>query len=516
MENISAFAAFLILITYYIQITQNPKNTQTIISDIKTLYQKTKHSKIKFRGVQMKTKIYLLLLLQILSYNAWAGSISGEISYSGSATSTVYIAAFNDPELNSDPVFMTTITQPGSYTLSDVSDGTYYIISVMSNNPNQMLQTDPYGFWGTLDNLTPVVISGNNDATGINITLVDGTLENPNPFAQFYVAPDAVIQLPQETVAGTNPSLVHNGSSIFLCKQDFEGAGNAKIFEINPESGALINTNYLTLQSSPNGISWIDKLAFRNGQLWANGGYGDPSGFGGKEGTFKVDISSSTSSNQLPLSQNFGQAHRLDSDGTNLFVGNVDSMGVGGIVKFNPDLVSEVPSNLFISFSSRMRSFTYGDNTLWVGIEKIEKFNATTSEYLGNVQIPGFAAEIFFDNKFWSYDENNNTINIYNLTSVGVEGNNLLSSPEEFSLSQNYPNPFNPSTTISWQSPVGSYQTLKVFDVLGNEVATLVNEYKTAGSYSVTFDAGNLSSGIYYYTISAGDFHQTKKLVLLK
>ncbi|MCK7517539.1 MAG: T9SS type A sorting domain-containing protein [Ignavibacteriales bacterium] len=52
----------------------------------------------------------------------------------------------------------------------------------------------------------------------------------------------------------------------------------------------------------------------------------------------------------------------------------------------------------------------------------------------------------------------------------------------------------------------------KVFDVLGNEVATLVNEYKPAGSYSVTFDAGNLSSGIYYYTISAGDFHQTKKL----
>ena len=91
-------------------------------------------------------------------------------------------------------------------------------------------------------------------------------------------------------------------------------------------------------------------MVYRNGELWANGGYGDPSGFGGKEGIFKVDISNSTSSNQLPLSQNFGQAHRLDSDGTNLFVGNVDSMGVGGIVKFNPDLVSEVPSNLFISF----------------------------------------------------------------------------------------------------------------------------------------------------------------------
>ncbi len=464
----------------------------------------------------MKTKIYLLLLLQILSYNAWAGSISGEISYSGSATSTVYIAAFTDPELNSDPVFMTTLTQPGSYTISEVSDGTYYIISVMSNNPNQMLQTDPYGFWGTLDNLTPVVVSGNNDVTGINITLVDGTLENPNPFAQYYVEPDAVLQLPTETANGNNPSLCFDGTSILLYKQDGPGSGSAKIFVINPESGALLNTNYLTLQSSPNGISWIDKLAFRNGELWANGGYGDPSGFGGREGIFKVDISNSTSSNQLPLSQNFGQANRLDCDGTNLLVANVDSMGIGGIVKFNPDLVSEVPSNLFISLSDRIRSFSYGDNFIWVGIDRMNKFNAVTGEYLGNIEIPGTAAELLFNNKFWSYDETNNALNIYNLPTVGVEENNPFSTVEEFSLAQNYPNPFNPSTIISWQSPVGSYQTLKVFDVLGNEVATLVNEYKPAGSYSVTFEAGNLSSGIYYYTISAGDFHQTKKLVLLK
>jgi len=516
MENISAFAAFLILITYYIQITQILKNNQTIISDIKTLYQKTKHSKIKFRGVQMKTKIYFLLLLQILSYNAWAGSISGEISYSGSATSTVYIAAFTDPELNSDPVFMTTITQPGSYTLSEVSDGTYYIISVMSNNPNQMLQTDPYGFWGTLDNLTPVVVSGNNDVTGINISLIDGTVENPNPFAQYYIAPDAVLQLPTETANGNNPSLCFDGTSILLYKQDGPGSGSAKIFVINPESGALLNTHYLNLYSSPNGISWIDKMVYRNGEIWAFGGYGDPLGTGWIEGVFKINISNSTSSNQLHFAEDFQNGSGLACDGTNLFIGNADSMEVGGIVKFNPDLVTEVPSNLFIILSDRIRSFSYGDNTIWVGIDRINKFNATTSEYLGNLDIPGSAAELFFNNKFWSYDESNNTINIYNLTSVGVEENKLLSGPENFSLSQNYPNPFNPSTIISWQSPIGSYQTLKVFDVLGNEVATLVNEYKPAGSYSVTFDAGNLSSGIYYYTICAGDFHQTKKLVLLK
>jgi len=88
--------------------------------------------------------------------------------------------------------------------------------------------------------------------------------------------------------------------------------------------------------------------------------------------------------------------------------------------------------------------------------------------------------------------------------------------PAKFSLEQNYPNPFNPRTKISWQSPINSYQTLKVFDVLGNEVATLVNEYRTAGKYEAEFDATKLSSGIYYYQLNAGDFSQTRKMVLIK
>jgi hypothetical protein len=88
--------------------------------------------------------------------------------------------------------------------------------------------------------------------------------------------------------------------------------------------------------------------------------------------------------------------------------------------------------------------------------------------------------------------------------------------PKEFYLYQNYPNPFNPSTKISWQSPVGSRQTLKVYDVLGNEVATLVDEYKPAGNYEVNFNAANLSSGIYLYTMKTGSYTQTKKLILMK
>jgi len=89
-------------------------------------------------------------------------------------------------------------------------------------------------------------------------------------------------------------------------------------------------------------------------------------------------------------------------------------------------------------------------------------------------------------------------------------------SPEEITLSQNYPNPFNPSTIISWQVPVGNWQTLKIYDVLGNEVAKLVDEYKPAGSYEVEWDASGLPSGIYFYQLKTEGFVETKKMILMK
>lgn len=88
---------------------------------------------------------------------------------------------------------------------------------------------------------------------------------------------------------------------------------------------------------------------------------------------------------------------------------------------------------------------------------------------------------------------------------------------DDFILFQNYPNPFNPSTNISWHSPLSGWQTLKIFDVLGNEVATLVNEFRSEGMNSVQFTTNNkFSSGIYFYKITAGGFVKTKKMFLLK
>ena len=102
---------------------------------------------------------------------------------------------------------------------------------------------------------------------------------------------------------------------------------------------------------------------------------------------------------------------------------------------------------------------------------------------------------------------------------VDVENENS-NIPDEFTLHQNYPNPFNPSTKISWQLPVSSWQTLKVYDILGREVATLVDEYKPAGSYEVEFNMVSSirypASGVYFYQLRAGDFTQTKKMLLIK
>jgi len=116
---------------------------------------------------------------------------------------------------------------------------------------------------------------------------------------------------------------------------------------------------------------------------------------------------------------------------------------------------------------------------------------------------------------------------IKNILLTGIGKDNAVNvgdeslTPIAYKLEQNYPNPFNPSTTISWQSPTSGHQTLKIYDVLGNEVATLVNEYRDAGKYQIDFNVAQesfpaISTGIYFYRLQAGDFIQTKKMILLK
>ena len=109
--------------------------------------------------------------------------------------------------------------------------------------------------------------------------------------------------------------------------------------------------------------------------------------------------------------------------------------------------------------------------------------------------------QIYFNGNFEYFNLSNEVV-------IGV--------PEKFELSQNYPNPFNPSTKINYNLPADGMVSIKIFDMSGKEVMSLVNEVKTAGYYSVSFNGSNLSSGNYFYRLSAADFTATKKMILLK
>ncbi len=117
----------------------------------------------------------------------------------------------------------------------------------------------------------------------------------------------------------------------------------------------------------------------------------------------------------------------------------------------------------------------------------------------------------------WGITVVSQAIEFFNWTDIGVSverENNLL--PGEYSLDQNYPNPFNPSTTIKFSVPQQSNVVLKVYDILGSEVANLVNESLDAGNYTINFDASKFASGMYIYTLTTGSFTTSKKMMLMK
>jgi len=97
---------------------------------------------------------------------------------------------------------------------------------------------------------------------------------------------------------------------------------------------------------------------------------------------------------------------------------------------------------------------------------------------------------------------------------TNVNDKNVL--PQEYLISQNYPNPFNPSTTISYALPKSEMVTIRIYNILGQMVRTLVNQNESAGTHTVSFKADDLTSGIYFYSIQAGSFNQVKKMMLLK
>ncbi|MCE1189410.1 MAG: T9SS type A sorting domain-containing protein [Ignavibacteria bacterium] len=161
----------------------------------------------------------------------------------------------------------------------------------------------------------------------------------------------------------------------------------------------------------------------------------------------------------------------------------------------------------------------------------VGNFGVTASSIAGNFQSTGTWYD-YFTGTSYNVSNTGSQINLqpgefHIYTSVKLptpepgliavkDENNLTYKPTAYALEQNYPNPFNPTTMIRYQLTSGNITTLKIFDVLGKEVVTLLNEYQNAGTYEVPFNAKNLSSGVYYYQIKSGSFTSVKKMVLMK
>jgi hypothetical protein len=196
------------------------------------------------------------------------------------------------------------------------------------------------------------------------------------------------------------------------------------------------------------------------------------------------------------------------------------------------------------SYSGKIKAYSFTDSTVSTIVPNaFTGMDGITSDQFGNYYVSTWSTgSVYRYDKNFSdppvrvsqnhngpadiyFNQLTNTLAVPNFNSNSITFVNISFTPiketsgtlnKDFHLFQNYPNPFNPKTTISFTIPEGNNVTLKVYNILGNEIKTLLNEYKNAGKYSVYFDASALSSGIYMYSLKAGDFTAVRKLVLVK
>lgn len=269
--------------------------------------------------------------------------------------------------------------------------------------------------------------------------------------------------------------------------------------------------------STNNGTTWIS-LA---GQ-YTNPGTGSfqPSGeplYDGTQSTWvheSIDISA-YADQQITLRFYFRTDGSQTFDGW--YVDNVKVSVYNGIIPV--ELVSFTSSIINSSISLNWITATELNNS---GFEIQRSINKTEWVTIGFVR--GFGTSTEVHNYSYTDQSPVNGLSFYRLKQVDFDGTSEYSNTIEvtfgavadYSLAQNYPNPFNPTTKINYAIKEKGNVELKIFDLLGSEIATLVNEQKTPGNYEVFFDASNLSSGIYLYTIKSGSFVQTRKMLLMK
>lgn len=248
---------------------------------------------------------------------------------------------------------------------------------------------------------------------------------------------------------------------------------------------AGLNQDHSYIKSSDGGVSWnVGSIVIDNKQILSPYAINVPG---------KVLLVGSVSG---------GDPYTLvtakSSDNGNTWITKNFGLSIVGGIKV---ILHNEITYLFTGFSDRsiiMRSFDYGE---------------TWNEFLSFPNTWSVAGSTITNQKVYLF-RSDGLISFTDIN-VGIQTTST-EVPDGFQISQNYPNPFNPETKINFQIPKGDFVSLKVFDITGKEVATLVNQNLEAGSYEYSFNASNLTSGVYFYTIQAGQFTETKRMVLVK
>jgi len=216
---------------------------------------------------------------------------------------------------------------------------------------------------------------------------------------------------------------------------------------------------------------------------------------------------------------------KWDSDGVSISTMNnaqispsITSDGAGGAIIAWEDSRNEVDSDIYAQLINSGGIVQWMDNGLPIStVTSRQSLPSITSDGAGGAIITWFDPRNGLTPDIYAQQVSHNG-QLGVVTSIEED---ITSLPESFRLEQNYPNPFNPETKISWRSPVGSHQAIKVFDVLGNEIATLVDEYKPAGRYEVEFNVAHeslrvITSGVYFCRLKTENFSKTIKMLYLK
>ena len=347
-------------------------------------------------------------------------------------------------------------------------------------------------------------------------------------------------------------ALAINGQNIFAGYLNSPGSGGGVLLSTN--SGA----SWTTVNNGFPTNDFVNALALLNTKLFAGTDQG-------------VVLSTNNGSNWIVLNNELSNIgiYSLAVSGTNIFAGtnhgvflstnygtNWISTGLGGqyindIISMGDTLFAMGTSGVFITTNNgiswnpaglmthTLYSFAIFGTNLFAGTDGIFLTTNNGTTWLNKNQglniIPVFVKLYISGNYIFAGIWNNYSVSTIWRRSLSeiIDVKNISSTvPDKYSLSQNYPNPYNPSTKIRFSIPPpdksgsrtksdfeggqGGMIVLKVYDILGNEIATLVNEYLKPGTYEVKFDGSQLVSGMYFYTLTAGDFKETKKLILIK